>query len=222
LVPGVAIASHQFNDVPDSYVFHTSIDWLADNAITVGCNPPANTNFCPNRGVTRGEMATFLKRFHDRFITAGGAPIGLGIAGRANGATPHTGNGVIAGMSLNLDIPVSGVLLLSASADAINSVDIDLFACGINTGGSPSLAQDDSWRHVDLSASIAGTCATQTAVQVTPGAMAARLVMSDSVGTTEILGGNLTAVLYPDTEFFGLLDSPSQQVPASPLADVRK
>jgi hypothetical protein len=46
--------------------------------------------------------------------------------------------------------------------------------------------------------------------------------MSDSVGTTEILGGNLTAVLYPDTEFFGLLDNPSQQVPASPLADVRK
>ncbi|HEY6629571.1 MAG TPA: S-layer homology domain-containing protein [Acidimicrobiia bacterium] len=61
-IPLTVIASHQFNDVPDSNTFHNSIAWLADNRITLGCNPPANTNFCPNDAVTRGQMAAFLRR----------------------------------------------------------------------------------------------------------------------------------------------------------------
>jgi hypothetical protein len=32
----------------------------------VGCNPPDNTNFCPDQHVTRGELAVFLKRILDR------------------------------------------------------------------------------------------------------------------------------------------------------------
>lgn len=39
-----------------------SISELAVMGITQGCNPPYNTMFCPDRGVTRGEMATFLSR----------------------------------------------------------------------------------------------------------------------------------------------------------------
>jgi hypothetical protein len=35
---------------------------LARSGITKGCNPPANTNFCPNSVVTRGQMAAFLHR----------------------------------------------------------------------------------------------------------------------------------------------------------------
>ncbi|MFZ0626744.1 MAG: hypothetical protein WAN34_09640, partial [Acidimicrobiia bacterium] len=30
--------------------------------VTVGCNPPANTHFCPDQKVTRDQMATFLTR----------------------------------------------------------------------------------------------------------------------------------------------------------------
>lgn len=41
LVPVVGFASHQFNDVPNS---HTAIGWMRDSNITLGCNPPANTN----------------------------------------------------------------------------------------------------------------------------------------------------------------------------------
>jgi hypothetical protein len=35
---------------------------VADARITLGCNPPTNTNFCPGSDVTRGQMAGFLTR----------------------------------------------------------------------------------------------------------------------------------------------------------------
>jgi len=70
-VPLGVIASHSFSDVPDSNIFHDSIDWLADNGITVGCNPPANTQFCPDDSVTREQMAAFLRREAQAFGQVG-------------------------------------------------------------------------------------------------------------------------------------------------------
>jgi len=46
----------------DGSVFEADIDRLAVAGVTKGCNPPANTNFCPNARVTRGQMAAFLHR----------------------------------------------------------------------------------------------------------------------------------------------------------------
>lgn len=43
-------------------VFVKDIAALAGAGITRGCNPPDNSRFCPNRNVTRAEMATFLAR----------------------------------------------------------------------------------------------------------------------------------------------------------------
>ncbi len=43
-------------------IFENAITWLAQEGITVGCNPPANTNYCPQAAVTRGEMAVFISR----------------------------------------------------------------------------------------------------------------------------------------------------------------
>jgi hypothetical protein len=45
-----------------SSVFKDAIAWLAAQGITQGCNPPANTMFCPNDRVTRGQMAAFIVR----------------------------------------------------------------------------------------------------------------------------------------------------------------
>ncbi|HEY6628513.1 MAG TPA: VanW family protein [Acidimicrobiia bacterium] len=42
--------------------FEAAINKVAAAGITLGCNPPANTRFCPDRPVTRAEMATFLVR----------------------------------------------------------------------------------------------------------------------------------------------------------------
>jgi hypothetical protein len=51
----------RFTDVSSRYVFYNDIEWLADKGITKGCNS-SGSRFCPDRAVTRGEMAAFLVR----------------------------------------------------------------------------------------------------------------------------------------------------------------
>ena len=53
-----------FNDIDDS-VHYDDIIYIADLGITKGCNPPYNTQYCPDTDVTRGEMAAFLVRALD-------------------------------------------------------------------------------------------------------------------------------------------------------------
>jgi 5'-nucleotidase len=57
----VTADGHTFTDDDDS-IFESHIEWLAENNITSGCNPPANDNFCPDDLVTRGQMAAFMSR----------------------------------------------------------------------------------------------------------------------------------------------------------------
>lgn len=60
MTPAVA-ADDVFVD-DDSSVHEADIDAIATAGITRGCNPPANDRFCPDRAVTRAELATFLVR----------------------------------------------------------------------------------------------------------------------------------------------------------------
>lgn len=46
----------------DLTIHQGSIEAIASAGITLGCNPPRNTRFCPNEPVTRGQMAAFLVR----------------------------------------------------------------------------------------------------------------------------------------------------------------
>lgn len=62
-IPIAVFASHSFTDVPDSNEFHGSIEWMKNNGVTVGCNPPTNTAFCPDDNVTREQMSSFMRRF---------------------------------------------------------------------------------------------------------------------------------------------------------------
>jgi minor extracellular protease Epr len=61
--PYVIAASYtgRFLDIVGN-IFENAIVWMADEGYTVGCNPPSNTNFCPDDAVTRGEMAVFISR----------------------------------------------------------------------------------------------------------------------------------------------------------------
>jgi hypothetical protein len=59
LPAGIALAAHQFGDVPNSNIFHSDIDALVDSGVTAGCG---SGNYCPNQAVTRGQMAAFLNR----------------------------------------------------------------------------------------------------------------------------------------------------------------
>jgi hypothetical protein len=46
----------------DGSVFEGDIDRLATAGVTRGCNPPDNTDYCPDENVTRAQMAAFLHR----------------------------------------------------------------------------------------------------------------------------------------------------------------
>ncbi len=56
---GLPASSTDFFTDDDSSVFEANINALAESGITRGCG---GDNFCPNRSVTRGEMAAFLDR----------------------------------------------------------------------------------------------------------------------------------------------------------------
>lgn len=119
LIPGAVWASHQFRDVPDDHIFHEDIGWLAENQVTLGCNPPDNDLFCPDEGVTRGQMAAFMRRLSEGGVvdaaTVGGlTPDGLG--GAFSVAAPlkvPPGREPVNLVTTNVAIPSAGTLTLT-------------------------------------------------------------------------------------------------------------
>ncbi|MDJ0925123.1 MAG: VanW family protein [Acidimicrobiia bacterium] len=57
-------AHDPFVDTPGS-VHNQAISQIAAAGITTGCNPPSNDRYCPNRPITRAEMASMLARAFD-------------------------------------------------------------------------------------------------------------------------------------------------------------
>jgi len=66
-------APNRFTDT-DGSTFIADIEWLAAQGITKGCNPTANTRFCPGQVVSRGQMAAFLRRALDGIIPVAPSP----------------------------------------------------------------------------------------------------------------------------------------------------
>lgn len=60
-----------FTDDNDS-IFENNINRIAEAGITKGCDPPENNHFCPDRGLTRGELATILVRAFPDLVPASG------------------------------------------------------------------------------------------------------------------------------------------------------
>lgn len=56
----------------DGHRFEDAINKLADAEITLGCNPPQYDEFCPDRGLTRAEMATIIVRAFPEQVAADG------------------------------------------------------------------------------------------------------------------------------------------------------
>lgn len=63
--PIAAYGSHQFDDVPDTNIFHDDIDWMADNGITFGCG---GNDYCPKDPVTREQMSAFMRRLAENQV----------------------------------------------------------------------------------------------------------------------------------------------------------
>lgn len=62
LIPAAAIAANGFDDVPEDNIYWRDIRWMSEAGVTLGCNPPLNTNYCPDDYVTRAQMAAFMHR----------------------------------------------------------------------------------------------------------------------------------------------------------------
>jgi hypothetical protein len=87
VAPLTAVATHSFTDVSDSNTFHADIAWLADSGVTKGCNPPANTEFCPDDSVTREQMSAFMRRLAQYLGAEDGTPAQADHATTADNAT---------------------------------------------------------------------------------------------------------------------------------------
>jgi len=68
VAPLTAVATDAFSDVPNSHTHHGDITWLKDAEVTKGCNPPANTQYCPDDNVTRAQMATFMRNLAENQV----------------------------------------------------------------------------------------------------------------------------------------------------------
>ena len=53
--------------MPEDSVHGPAIEWMAEAGITTGCG---DGKYCPDAPVTRAQMATFLKRYHDNVVTS--------------------------------------------------------------------------------------------------------------------------------------------------------
>ncbi len=62
VAPIAVVAGDRFGDVANTNIFHDDINAIADAGVTLGCNPPANDNYCPDSFVTRSQMAAFMNR----------------------------------------------------------------------------------------------------------------------------------------------------------------
>lgn len=82
--PLAVVATDRFTDVPNNNPHHNDITWLADAGVTLGCNPPANTNYCPDQPVRRDQMASFLKRLAENQVVHAATAIEAETAGDAD------------------------------------------------------------------------------------------------------------------------------------------
>jgi hypothetical protein len=152
--PIAVYASHQFTDVSDSAFFSNSVTWMKDNGITVGCNPPSNTKYCPGDNVTRGEMAVFLKRLSENQVVDAATAVNADHADNATnadnaetldafsanqllrvafGSTDDAPNANGDAVSATITAPQAGWLILSGSIDAFGNGDA--YACSLTVDG---------------------------------------------------------------------------------------
>jgi len=147
--PTAVWASHGFNDVPDSNTFHADIDWLADNGVTLGCNPPANDEFCPTDKVSREQMAAFMKRLASNQVVDAATAVtaetaddsdlleGFTVAELSPRAAFDSSNTLanVSGTALTTTItaPVDGILIINASVNLFRfDATTDLVACFVD------------------------------------------------------------------------------------------
>jgi S-layer homology domain len=196
LVPVAVFATHSFNDVPDDHTFHDAIAWMKDNGVTVGCNPPANTNYCPEDNVTRAQMAGFMRRLAENQVVDAKTSIVAGTAHEATRSTlvnvTGTNSGTATSIATLTDLPAGAyVVTASWSATASGGGAGGRVVCNL-TAGSTTAAIIAAVQNPNGQESMAG---------VLTGTLAAGEEVNLSCWTENLVGtigvGRTRVVAYP-------------------------
>ena len=211
VIPGAALASHQFSDVPTEHLFHDDIARAYAARLTTGCTP---TTFCPDSSVTRGQMTAFLNR-------------GLGRLAEANltGSLTSTGANVTLGtVTIQAGNPQGGTALVFVSASVNVYTTAAGCPCEVRFDLQDQVGSDVSpYILIDLPAIPAGDNDTDeiaviqgVAVVPTGVARTYSVVASRTLGTATLLPyGQLDAIYVP---FSGTGGNPAAPAPAGEAA----
>jgi hypothetical protein len=160
VAPLTAIATHTFNDVPNSHTFHNDIAWLEASGVTKGCNPPTNNLYCPDDFVTRGQMAAFMERFAGYLGAKDGTPAQADNADTVDGfdaadlvsnvwVANHFVETLAAGTTtevLTLDIPPGTYLLTATGTLNNNAGSVQQARCGLEAGGKSIVGDSSNYK----------------------------------------------------------------------------
>ena len=201
LVPVAVFATHSFNDVPDDHTFHDAIAWMKDNGVTVGCNPPANTNYCPEDNVTRGQMAAFMRRLAENQVVDAATAVVAGTAHEATRSALADVTGTTSGTATSIatltDLPagayvVTGTWVATAhGTDAGGRVVCNLTA-GASTGRAIAIVNNPDVGQESMASVVAGNLAAGDEVNLS--CWVEGLSGSVSVSSTRVVAQPVMAV----------------------------
>ena len=162
-----ALASHQYSDVPDSNPFHGDITAITNAGITSGCG---GGNYCPDRNVTRAEMAAFMNRLGA--LASNKTPVvnatkvdGYDASSIIRFAYAADDDDALVGtsgtiLSTTITAPTRGWLHIVASSDVFNYTAANSPACNLDVDGTNIAA---SFRTIGLNTAAGAqeeNCAT--------------------------------------------------------------
>ena len=199
LIPVAVFAIDDFTDVPNSNQFHNAIGWMKDNDITIGCNPPANTLYCPDDNVTREQMAAFMLRLSENTVPTAYADGDAGLGG-----TSVAASGRVEVNSIAIDVPQDGVLVASGHVFVNNqSGATRQYALNLLLDGVDALPQN--WAAVTSFETATeqdrGNFGYTVSIPVAAGAHTVTQVVGPYAGTASFFYNQeaLTLVYYPSS-----------------------
>ncbi len=226
-IPAASLASHRFTDVADSNVFHDDIAWLADAAVTKGCNPPDNDEFCPDDAVTRSQMAAFMRRFARYIDAEDGTPAFADAAGDADTLDGLDSSALLGGgaaavfasandvelldngftpevvRSVTFSPPASGTVIVNSTITATDPDIGNSVACSITQGTTLESGFIQRWASGGLDRAEINQVSGTRGFEVTGGGdVTVNLVCAQGVWTTpgtpmEVRSAALSLMFFP-------------------------
>ena len=156
-------ATSLWADVPDDSIFVNDTNWMKVTGVSIGCNPPANTNYCPKDFLTREQMAAFMHRLSDAQVVNAATAIDaenaenadavdgrdanelMSITGSDSGSLkgfspqPPASNAVLLATLTGFEVPISGGVITAlgnAQADVVSGTQAGLVWIDIDGGGT--------------------------------------------------------------------------------------